>query len=61
MNAEIAKPQKTDQVGVHEVENPRARYYVQIDFDVLTAHDPLIGSWGSGQKSTRLQSSRDTP
>src|SRR5271157_2004392 len=54
-------PQNYDQVGVHEVKNPRAWYYVQIDFDALTAHDPLIGSWGFGQKSTRLQSSRDTP
>jgi hypothetical protein len=54
------KPQNNDQVGVHEVENPQAWYSVRIDLDAITAHDPLIGSWGFGQKPTRLQSSRDT-
>ena len=48
------RSQNTDQVGVLDRENQEAWLSVHIDFDALTAHDPLIGSWGFDPKFTRL-------
>jgi hypothetical protein len=54
------RSQNKDQVGVLDRENQQAWLSVHIDFDVLTAHDPLIGSRRFDPKFTRLQVSRDT-
>src|SRR5208337_5345092 len=54
------RSQNKDQVGVLDRENQQAWHSVEINFDALTAHDPLIGSCGFDPKFTRLQSSRDT-
>jgi hypothetical protein len=40
------RSQNKDQAGVLDRENQQAWLSVHIDFDALTAHDPLIGSWG---------------